>query len=134
MWNKLLTLAAIGAAALMIGCDKKVTLRFTNLTDTPRQVELSGPYGSRYAGTVSPDGGKLPVPVKIKKDDLPADMHWRAGDIGGTVTITKKTEKNLWVDIRKGAPPRVRGKDDEIKETKQKEIRDRVIRQGTVVE
>lgn len=134
MWNKLLTLIVMSGAALLIGCDKKVTLRFTNLTPEPRQVELSGPYGPRYAGTVAPDGGKLPVSVKIKKDDLPADLQWRAGDVGGTVTITNKTEKDLWVDIRRDGPPRVRGKDDEVRETRQTEIRDRVVEQGTIVE
>lgn len=134
MFRQAMVAAVLCTAAMMVGCDKKVRLTFTNLTDEPRQVELVGPYATQYAGTVAPAGGKLPVPIQIKKGDLPADIQWRAGDINGVVTVQKDTPDKLWVDIRKGGAPTVRGKDDEIKETKQKEIRDRPIHQGTVVE
>ena len=123
------------AAGVLVGCDKKVKLTFTNMTDQGLSVELSGPgIATGQVGTVGPNAGKLHCELKIDKKLLPAECSWKAGDKGDKFTITKQTPKELWIDIEPTGPSVIRDKKTEIQKTRKVEVKDKVIHQDTVVE
>ncbi len=108
----------LAAAALTtVGCDKKVQITFNNLSDKAVQVNLTGPgKGTGVLGGMAP-GGRIRTKIKVSKDMLPAPYRWTAGPFSGQFTITKKTEKKLWVDVGTGRGPR--DKNVEIQEHKE---------------
>jgi len=133
--NRMMIAAATGlvlTVALAAGCDKKVKLTFTNVTQETRPVEITAPgLGTESIGVVGPSS-KLKYDLKISKDELPANCAWQSGELGGGFTVTNQSPKELWIDI--GAPHGPRDKHTEIKESKQVEIKDQVIDQYEVVE
>jgi hypothetical protein len=44
-------------------------------------------------------GGRVHAVVKLPKDELPATLTWQAGDLGGSFTVDKKTQKKLTIPI-----------------------------------
>lgn len=127
-------LAVCATACLLAGCDKKVNLTFVNATQEIRDVELTVPGEGRvFVGTASGQGGRVSRKVKLDKDSLPATLAWQAGDLDGRFTVDKRTEDKLMIPIdRFNVGPIDKNTEVEIKETV--EIKDRKVRQGTVVE
>lgn len=104
----------------LVGCgEKKVELTFTNFTERQLEVSITGPGdGTGMIGAMNGLGGRVSTELKVKKNDLPAQYQWSAGPNNGRFTISKKTEKKLWIDVgTKHAP---RDKNTEIIEHREK--------------
>jgi hypothetical protein len=85
-------------AGLAVGCDKTVKITFTNQTPQPRNVQLTTPYGPIPVGTIAP-GHPAKAVVKIRQADLPTQLIWQAGELSGTILVTKHSQGNYNVKI-----------------------------------
>ncbi len=100
------------------GCDKKVKITFTNITSSPVEVQLNGPgEGTGLLGSMGPTGGRVRTELKVSKSILPAYYTWNAGPWSGGFSISKKTPKELWIDV--GTSRGARDKHTEILEHKE---------------
>ena len=50
------------------------------------------------------DGGAAQQTFKFKKDELPVNVSWKAGDYCGKFNITQKTNKNMRIDFLPDGP------------------------------
>jgi len=127
----LLSLVLAGVA--MVGCDKKIKLTFVNDTPQAREVEFTTPDGTVELGTIRP-AGKVSEEVKIAKDDLPARCSYTAGDMTGQFTILKDSPGSMIIYVDKSRDVGPGNKKTEMKTKKEKEVKDKVVEEGTVVE
>ncbi|HOF17691.1 MAG TPA: hypothetical protein PK082_02185 [Phycisphaerae bacterium] len=131
--RRIFLVCGLALSAALFGCDKKVKLTFVNHTSQSLEVQLSGPgRPGTFVGMVGPTGGKLRHELKIKKDSLPATYQWSAGDLDGRFTITKETDKQMWLDIKSGGG--LRDKHTEVQEEKKIEVKELPVEQYEVVE
>ena len=85
---------------LLVGCDKKMQLTFVNATPEARPVEMTVPGdGTMFVGTMGGMGSRVRKTIKINKDELPAEIEWTAGDVGGRFTVDKHTEDKLTIPV-----------------------------------
>jgi len=133
--RSVLSVGVMLCALCLIGCDKEVKLTFVNLTPEALRVNLLVPgEGARRLGVVGADGGKLRHKLKLDKDLLPVTCRYRAGRHAGSFTVTRRSEKKLWIDIRPLGPPRVRDRHTVVEDKTRIEIRDVPVRREEVVE
>ena len=131
--RRLASLSLVLAAVAVVGCDKKIKLTFVNDTPQPREVQFTTPEGTVPLGVIPPSG-KMSEEVKFSQDDLPATCTYTAGDISGQFSIGKKSPNPTIIYVDKSRDVGPVGKDTKMKTTKGKEVKDKVVQQGPVVE
>ena len=123
----------VGAACL-VGCGKKVSLTFVNLTSEGLDVRLNSPASGPERVGIVPPAGKLTHKLKFEQDDLPATCTWSAGKYRDQFTVNKETPDRLWIDIRPMGGPRIRDEHTTVNEKTKIETGPVIIHQDTVVE
>jgi hypothetical protein len=127
--------ALLAGVCCLLGCDKEVDLTFVNLTSDSLGVAVAVPReGRQHLGIVLPHGGKLRHELEFDKDDLPVTCWYMVGQQQGQFTVTRKSPKELWIDIRPLGAPRVRDKHTTVNEEVQVDIKPLPVRQEEVVE
>ncbi|HUU59877.1 MAG TPA: hypothetical protein VMZ50_10055 [Phycisphaerae bacterium] len=86
-------------AGLLMGCEKKVTLTYTNVTSNDVDVALVEHGVSGVPVTVPSGGGKVRQELKIDNDFLPVSYLLKAGAREKAFTIDKDTKDKLWFHI-----------------------------------
>ena len=100
------------------GCDKKVTITFTNITSKQLDVQLIGPGdGTGVIGTLRGVGSRVRTEVEVPKNQLPAPYVWTAGPYTQRFSLTRKSPEKLWFDVGTKRGPR--DENTEIKEHKE---------------
>jgi len=75
------------------GCDQKFQMTFNNTTGQARDVEVAVGDGPMEPVGVVPPGGTMRQDFKFKKNQLPTQVSWQAGDVNGAITVTKGMSK-----------------------------------------
>jgi len=88
-----------------VGCEKEVKLTFVNETNNDVPLSLQTSRGANESmGIVKAGGGATERTFKYKKEQLPVQVSWKAGDYCGKFDITDKTNKNLRIDFLPDGP------------------------------
>ncbi len=82
----------------MVGCDKTVTITFTNVTDKPADLVLERPDGPDRDIYLRP-GGQTECKLKVAEDELPAQCAVNLDRKAYPFEIDKKTPDKLWIDV-----------------------------------
>jgi len=115
---KIAILTIVGGLTALAGCDKKVTITFTNVTSKQLDVQLIGPGdGTGVIGTLRGLGSRVSTDIEVPKNQLPAPYVWTAGPYTQRFSLTRKSPKNLWFDVGTRRGPR--DEKTEIKEHKE---------------
>lgn len=113
---------------ILAGCDKEVKLTFVNETRGDLPVSLKTSRGMNESlGMVSAGGGHVEQTFKYKKDELPVNVTWKAGEYCGKFDIDDKTHKNLRIDFLPDGPSgpyKWKGKFEKKKHKKEKKHKD----------
>ncbi|HPS52355.1 MAG TPA: hypothetical protein PLK08_02280, partial [Phycisphaerae bacterium] len=90
---------------IVAGCDKEVKLTFVNETRNDLPLSLKTSSGiNESLGIMRAEGSHAERTFKYKKDELPVNVTWKAGEYCGKFDITDKTNKNLRIDFLPDGP------------------------------
>lgn len=90
---------------IFAGCDKTVKLTFVNETRNDLPLSLKTSSGMNESlGIMRANGSVAEQTFKYKKDELPVDVMWKAGEYCGKFEINHKTDKNLRIDFLPDGP------------------------------
>ncbi len=82
------------------GCQKKVTVVFTNLTHKQLVVQLIGPgKGTGMIGAMGARGETVRTKITLSKSKLPARFNWNAGPYSNAFVIDKNTTSPIAISV-----------------------------------
>ena len=95
-----LSVAFVTMLLPLAGCQKKVTVVFTNLTHKQLEVQLNGPgKGVGLIGAMSGHGKTAQTKITLNKSELPAQFRWNAGPYSNAFAIDKDTDSPVSVSV-----------------------------------
>ena len=109
---------ALGLSTLaLLGCDKKYTLRVTNVTSDPVDVDvLEDGQFTAASTTVAPDGGKSTMVVKQGEDEV-RSYTIKTENFSQKFSIEKRSPEKMYFHI---SPRGISGPFDKEAEVKEK--------------
>jgi hypothetical protein len=100
------TLAVILLPMVAAADERTITITFVNDLDR-RTLVLSNGAVPQVIGSFQ-FGGQLVVTVYVPDDSVPTRVWWRAGEFGGTITITQDTDDSVEIHLNRRSPGRPR--------------------------